>query len=203
MNKVQEFLDMQEKIIQEDRKNTLVALGLTEKEYEPDDVTHSYKYSEYDYFNGKRKYYRTVAINVTDEEYNKILIKTKQVEEINNRKERQKQQSISKRYITKKIIPIFEKQQEESIFGNKKEESKTGKCKVATILRTSAWIIGFIAIFTGLIISLSTKNFVPFLCIMLCSAFEIILCEALSSILDYLAELTAIARNGFKYKESD
>lgn len=94
MNKVEQFIKEQNKIILEDREKTLIALGLTEKEYAPDDkdLISIWEYPKYDYVNDEKKYYREVAIKVTDEEYALILSKAKQVEEI-MAKEKQNQQN--------------------------------------------------------------------------------------------------------------
>ena len=68
MNKVEQYLEKQNKIILEDREKTLISLGLTDKEYSPDNIE-SREFPKYNYINGEKKYYKEVAIQVTDEEY--------------------------------------------------------------------------------------------------------------------------------------
>lgn len=200
MNQIGIYLDKLNKIISEDKARTLIALGLTEKEYAPDGKE-SWKYSKVDYINGEKKYYRDVAISVTDEEYALILIKAKQVEEIRAKEEQQKQHKVSYR-VTKKWIPVFEKQKSDSYSLNE-ETVDDGRSRIATILRTVSWIIGILAVVAGIAISFETDNFLTLFIVLGTWAVEMLMFYALAAVLDYLAELTSIARHGFKYNESN
>ena len=116
MNKVEQYIEKQNKIILEDREKTLIALGLIEKEYAPEnDNRESYRYPKYDYLNGEKRYYKEVAIKVTDEEYALILSKVKQVEEIKAKEEQERQRERNKvsNRVIKKWIPVFEKPKSE------------------------------------------------------------------------------------------
>lgn len=204
MNKIEQYIEKQNKIILEDREKTLIALGLTEKEYSPDDYK-SWKYPECDYVNGEKKYYRNVAIQVTDEEYALILSKAKQVEEIKAREEqeRQKEQNKVSYRVIKKWIPVFEKPKSEWSSPSEEEKVDNGRSKIASILRTVAWIIGILAFISGIVIAFGTDNFLPVLITLGAGAMEMLMFYALAAVLDYLAELTSIARNGFKYTETN
>lgn len=204
MDKIEQYIERQNKIILEDRENTLIALGLTEKEYSPDN-RESWKYSKYDYVNGEKRYYREVAIQVTDEEYALILSKAKQVEEIKTKEEQERQKERSKvsYSVVKKWIPVFEKTKSEWSSPNEEEKVDKGRSKIASILRTVAWIIGIIAVISGIIITFGTENFSPVLITFVAGAMEMLMFYALAAVLDYLAELTSIARNGFKYNETN
>ena len=204
MNKVEQYIEKQNKIILEDRDKTLIALGLTEKEYSPDN-RESWKYSKYDYVNGEKKYYREVAIQVTDEEYALILSKVKQVEEIEvkEEQERQKERNRVSYRVIKKWIPVFEKPKSEWSSPSGEEKIDNGRSEIASILRTVAWIIGILAVISGIVIAFGTKNFLPVLITFGAGAMEVLMFYALAAILDYLAELTSIARNGYKYTETN
>lgn len=202
MNKIEMYLEKQNKIILEDREKTLIALGLIEKEYSPDN-RESWQYSKYDYVNGEKQYYKEVAIKVTDEEYALILSKSKQVDEIKAKEEQERQKERNKvsYKVIKKWIPVFEKPKNESLFGDDKEQVDTGKSKAAKNIRITYYVLLVIAFIGAIIIDLTEDiNILPYVAIG--GLVESVLVEGLASILDYLAELTSIARNGFKYNES-
>lgn len=192
MNKIEQFIKEQDRIILEDREKTLIALGLTEKEYVPDDADqiYSYEYPQYDYVNGKEKYYREVAIKITDEEYALILSKVRQVEEIRARQNLSNEEQNVPNNIIKKWIPVF-----------KKTDNK-GWSKTAKSIRTTYYILYGLAVLVSFIISITKQiPVVPF--VVLGGLIEGVIIEGFASILDYLAELTSIARNGFKYTETN
>lgn len=202
MNKIEEYIEKQDKIILEDREKNLIALGLTEKVYSPDN-RESWQYSKYDYVNGEKKFYKEVAIHVTDEEYTLILSKAKQVENIKLKEDqaKQKEQNRTSYRIIKKWIPVFQKPASE--WSSPSEEVDNGRSKIASMLRTVAWILGILSIISGIVIAFGTENFLPILIALGVGAIEMLMFYALASILDYLAELTAIVRNGFKYNETN
>lgn len=204
MNRIEQYIEKQNKIILEDREKTLIALGLTEKEYSPDN-RESWKYPKYDFDKGEKKYYREVAIQVTDEEYALILSKAKQVEEIKAKEEdeRQKKQKMASYKVIKKWIPVFEKPKSEWSLPNEEEKADNGRSKIASILRTVAWIIGLFAVISGIVTAFGTESILPVLITFGAGAMEMLVFYALADILDYLAELTSIARNGFKYTETN
>ena len=203
MNKIEQYLEKQNKIILEDREKTLIALGLTEKEYSNDDFK-SWKYPECDYVNGEKKYYRSVAIQVTDEEYALILSKAKQVEEIKAREEQERQKERNKvsYRVIKKWIPVFEKPKSECDLPNEEEKVDNGKSKAAKNIRITYYVLLAIAFIGAIILDVSEDiNILPY--VVIGGLIESVLVEGLASILDYLAELTSIARNGFKYTETN
>lgn len=204
MNKVEQYIKKQNKVISEDREKTLIALGLTDKEYSPDNRK-SWEYSECDYINGEKRYYKEVAVQVTDEEYQLILSKAKQVEEIKAKEEQERQKERNKvsYRVIKKWIPVFEKPKSEWSSPSEEENVDNGRSKIASILRTVAWIIGIIAVIAGIVVAFGTDNFLSVLLTFSTGAIGMLLFYALAAILDYLAELTAIARNGFKYIETN
>lgn len=197
------FLEAQNKIILEDREKTLIELGLTEKEYSPDGKE-SYLYSKYDYVSGEKKYYRDIAISVTDDEYELILSKVKQVEDIRAKEEKIKLREISRKSnnATKKWIPIFEKPKDESSYIEEKKPIDNGKSKMASVIRGSSWTISIIALLFCIFLSINSKNIFPIVIVLCADAIYEIVAYTGAAILDYLAELTSIARNGFKYKET-
>ena len=75
--KVKEFLDAKKKAEQkkyaEEKQKTLIALGLFEKVYSPNN-TYSAEFPvyEYDSVSGKNKWYKKVPIEITDEEYQEV-----------------------------------------------------------------------------------------------------------------------------------
>ena len=202
MNKVEQYIEKQNKIILEDREKTLISLGLVDKEYSPDDFK-TYKYPEFDYVNGEKKYYRNVAIHVTDEEYSLIISKSKQVEEIKRKEEQEREKERNKvsYKIIKKWVPVFEKPKNESLFGDDKEQVDTGKSKAAKNIRITYYVLLALAFIGAIILDVTEEtNILPYVAIG--GIVESVLVEGLASILDYLAELTSIARNGYKYNET-
>lgn len=199
MNQVELFLKKQDEIIAEDREKTLIALGLVEKEYSPDGKE-SYKYSKCDYVNGQKRYYREVALSVTDEEYELIIFKSKQVEAIKAKRESERAKEDSKRI--KKWIPIFVKPKEETLWRDEKEEIETGKSKVAKALRIYGLVFAVLCFIFSIVIAATLEAFWPFLVVTLFASFNFILIESIANILDYLAEMTSIAKYGYKYDES-
>ena len=204
MNKIEQYIERQNKIILEDREKTLISLGLVDKEYSPDDFK-TYKYPEIDYVNGEKKYYRNVAIQVTDEEYALILSKSKQVEEIERKEEQEREKERNKvsYRITKKWVPVFEKPKDEWNSYDEKEEVDDGKSKIAKKLRAVAWAIVIIATISGLIADTTLGSFFVTICAFGASMVEWLALYSVASVLDYLAELTSIARNGYKYTETN
>lgn len=206
MSKVEEYIKKQNKVILEDREKTLIALGLTEKEYSPD-YKEDFNHKKYDFINGERRYYRDVAIKVTDEEYELIISKAKQVEAIKAKEEEKLKDAQKKKHtkvikVVKKWIPIFEKPQSklESLFETEEKVDK-GRSTIALILRVVAWITGIVALFTGIYLSIELNNALVLAITSGASAMGILLLLALAEILDRLAELTSIERNGLRYTE--
>ena len=70
MNKLEQYIKKQNKIICEDKERTLISLGLTEKEYSPNNLE-TWQYSKYDYVDGEKRYYREVILK------KKLVIKKK------------------------------------------------------------------------------------------------------------------------------
>lgn len=180
MSKLEQYIDDQNKIIAKNREKTLIALGLTEKEYSPDGAK-TREHKEYDYSNGEKRYYRNVAIQVTDEEYELILSKKKQVDKI-----LATNKTSNKPFY---LLPI-------------KRDSDEFKSTIAVVLRAVAWVFGLIMAFAGIIIAVNTESFTPVLLGVGLGAFELLMFYSLAAILDYLAELAFIARNGYKYTDT-
>ncbi len=160
---------------------------------------------KYDYVSGEKRYYKEVAMQVTDEEYALILSKAKEVAEIKAKQEQsnRKNEIGPHNRIIKKWIPIFEKPKSEWDSTSEKEKTDNGRSKIASILRAVAWILGILSVISGIVIAFGTENFLPVLITLGAGAIEMLMFYALASILDYLAELTSIARNGFKYNETN
>ena len=117
MSKLGRYLQEQDRIIREDREKTLIALGLTEKEYGD-----SRQHTQWDYINGEKRYYREIAIEVTDEEYALILSKTRQVEEIQQRDKEKRKAALHAPHVPiKKWIPVFAKKRNAGLFGDDNE----------------------------------------------------------------------------------
>ena len=202
MNKLEQYLAKQDKIINDDREKTLISLGLVEKEYAPDNKE-NWKYTKYDYKDGEKRYYREVAIKVTDEEYALIMQKTKQVAEIRAKEEqeRQKERSRASLNVVKQCMPVFRKPKSEWQTYGEEEKADNGRSGIATLLRIVAWTLFALACIGGIILAL-TEDMTWALVVLLACPIELLLFLAFASVLDHLAELTAIARNGYKYSET-
>jgi len=202
------YLAKQDKIIAGDREKTLIALGLTVKEYAPGN-TPTYQYKEYEYQGGEKVYYRRVAMPMTDEEYRLVLEKARQVEEIESRQRAEEERRRAPGRIVKHLRPEFALPRPQPLPGETEEKSAEGRSKIARALRVLAWtgFIGLlIACFVLWVVSISPDAEVGVdfstVCWLLGGAvLELLLFCALAEILDALAELTAIARHGYKYSE--
>lgn len=75
--KVKEFLDAkkvaEKKKYEEEKQSTLIELGLCEKVYSPDNnYSEEFSWSEWDSVNSTNRYYKVVAVEITDEEYEEV-----------------------------------------------------------------------------------------------------------------------------------
>lgn len=164
MTSYEHFIKEQDRIIQEDKENTLISLGIIEREYAPNGKS-GWPYDKSDYINGERRYYKEVAAKVTDDEYAEILEKAQKVTEIKRKKENLR-------------ISKSETVSTEDITSN-----------VATVLRYVVGIIGVIAVIIALFLFGEEETAITG-GIVLGSAFvEGVLLIALAEILDRLAEI--------------
>lgn len=200
MTAVEMYLAKQDRIIMKDKQKTLIALGLTRKEYSPDNIK-TREYDKYDYQDGEKHYYKEVAIEVSDEEYAQILEKAAQVEAI-KAKEAQKRNGNNTYKVTKQWIPVFKKPVDEHALSDEKDKVETGKSKAAKSIRIMKWIIAAVAVVYAIILSVDAESFMPILVAAFSVALEMTLFEGFASILDYQAEQLAILRNGYKYNET-
>ncbi len=188
MDKIEEFLESQRKAIAAEREETLIALGLFEKEYAPNNKL-SYQYKEFDIENGEKIYYRKKALTVTEEQWAEIVTMQAQLEEMENRKAKKEAQRMQKAGTSvKKWIPIFEK----------KADSSEGESKIALYLRVIAILWACVGGFVGVITITEGLTGIVLLASVVLS---VVLLYAIAEILSYLAELTAIAREGVQYSE--
>lgn len=160
-------------IKEQDKEQTLIALGLTEREYAPNGVG-NWQYDKSDYLNGIRRYYREVAIKVSDEEYSVILEKAKAVAEI--------------------------KKKRESALASKNEPAyaEDTSSKVATVLRYIVGITSVIVVITALI--LFGEEYTAALGGIILGAvlLEGVLLVALAEILDRLSEISYYTKRTMK-----
>ena len=191
MDKIEEYLEKQRKVILEDREETLISLGLFEKEYSPNGKYH-YQYKEYDLADGEKRYYRKKALPVTEEQWAEIVSLHEKTSEIQARKEqeREKRSKYSVSVPTKKWIPVFVKN----------EEGREGKSQIAKVIRVIAIVFAILGGCIG-VIEIFDEFFVGI--VMLTGVVvSVLLLLAVSEILSYSAELLAIAREGVKFSES-
>ena len=201
MTSLERYFKEQDKIIAEDKEKTLIALGITEKEYAPDGEA-SASYPNFNYVDGEKRYYREVAANISDEEYAEVLKKKALVDAIRakEQQELEKKQAAQRAHYTKKWLPIFQKPKSEWEGSDPEDETPTGKSSLAQALRTIAWI--FIVLGSLGCLYLLFVNFLLAFAMILGVALASLLPFALAEILDHLAEQTAILRAGFIYQET-
>ena len=75
------YIEKQNRIIEQDKEETLIALGIVEIEYSPNGEK-SEVYDKFVLVDGKKVFCKIKAANVSDEEYALILEKRRQVAEI-------------------------------------------------------------------------------------------------------------------------
>ena len=201
MTTIESYIEQQDKIISEHREKTLVSLGICEKEYAPDNVSSS-KYPKYEYRNGEKLYYREVAAKVTDEQWAEIVEKTQAAQKI---KEQEQQEEEKNRRQTTRIIkrwvPIFEFPKPDPILAESSKQVE-GESRFARVMKIIAVLLGIACIISGCVLMITMESG-GMIVVGIISAVTVSLpLLALGEILDYLAELSAIARNGYKYNEA-
>lgn len=197
-DQVKKYIEAQRSIIERDKEKRLIELGVTEKEYAPDNQR-SYTYDMCEEVDGEKKYYRIVAAKVTDEEYAEILENDRQIDLIFAR-EKEKEASLNAPgEEEKKWVPVYELPSGEENTTSAERYSQ-GKSTCAATLRVLAWILFIVVSIIGLITGADVgEGWMTFVCIG-AGLLNMLFFYALAEILDRLAELTAIARNGIKYK---
>lgn len=82
-NEIQELVNKKSKLNANEKKDLLFSLGLFEKKYSQDNhSTNEYPYQDFD---GKvTKYYKFSALDISDEDYKKILLLQAQKEQLEN-----------------------------------------------------------------------------------------------------------------------
>ena len=86
MKSLEEFMKEQDSVIREHREKTLINAGLVERKYSPDNkASYEYPHCEYD-SNGDKRYYRDVAIKITDEQWQEVLEKNDAIKQMEMRK---------------------------------------------------------------------------------------------------------------------
>ena len=78
---------------------------------------------------------------------------------------------------------------------------KDGKSTCAKVLRIFAWLTMVIVAIVGIMLGLDTENFLITLACWVGGGVNMTIMFAIAEVLDRLAEISAIARNGMKYKE--
>jgi len=170
MTAIERYIKEQERIIEKDKENTLIELGIVEREYSPNGLWTGV-YNKTETINGEKKYFREVPAKVTDEEYALILQKAKQVQEIQSRKEIKRKGEL-----------------------DKYDSPEDRESKLAKILRIVAEVIFVLALVGGGIIAAKVESFVVFIGVALGSTVELLLFCALAEILDHLKEIAYYAR---------
>ena len=198
-DKVKKYLDGQDSIIEKYKEKKLIELGLTEKEYAPDNQS-SYIYNNSEIIDGEKRYFRYAAIKVTDEEYEQILQRERQIDAIyeseNNRLQREA--IISEKKRDKKWVPVYNFVQKERMSKGKAELYERGRSACAVDLRIIAWIIMLVAGIGGFIAGHDCDAYWITLVCLVTGGINMAIMYAIAEILDRLAEISAIARNGIK-----
>ena len=200
MSRVSEFLQEQDKIIANDREKTLISLGLFEKEYSPNGGF-SRSYPKYDIVNGEKCYYREVAIEVTEEEWQAITEKAKVVSEIRAREDEEERKARAE--MAKKrgvrddlILPNFVAEEKNE---NGDIEVK-GRSGLSTPLRVMAFVLALLYVVGGIAAWCRgcEEQFANYIAN---AALNFLVFFALAEILDRLATLVAMGKAGFHIKK--
>ena len=197
MSKISEFLQKQDDLIAADREKTLIALGLFEKEYSPNGGF-SRLYPKYDVVDGEKRYYREVAITVTEEEWQAITEKAKTVSEIRAREEEAEKQvrmEMAKKYAVTddKILPNLTSEEMEK----DKKKSRSG---LSFPMRMMSFVLALLYVIGG-IIAWCDGYEDQFLNYITNAVLNFLVFYALAEILDRLAAITAHLQNGFHIKK--
>ena len=182
MKSVKQFLEEQDAIIKKDREKTLVELGLTEKVCSPENKK-SPEYPKYEYKNGQKVYYKTVAIDVTDEEYELIITKANQVKAIREKGKNTK--------AARKLTPLFKS-------GTKNSDNSR---KLAKIYRIFAILAAIAATIVGIAYGIMMDFFPITLAGIAAGALMTIAPLAAANLLESNAELLSILHEGGVYTE--
>lgn len=197
---VQDFLTAQDKELQKDREKKLLELGIVKKVYSPDGKK-TYEYDKCDYLNGEQRYYKEVALEVSDSEWLAIQERVKAISEIEEEEKaiyKQKEEE-RQRNLVKSILPNFV-YKDDSLFGEEKEES--GKSKIAKTLRIIAWIVGIIE-FIGAIVLFKQLGILAIVGGVISIVPFMVICYAAAAALDYLARISATLQGGYKVTKTN
>ena len=197
MSKISEFLQKQDDLIAADREKTLIALGLFEKEYSPNGGF-SRLYPKYDVVDGEKRYYREVAITVTEEEWQAITEKAKTVSEIRAREEEAEKQArmeMAKKYAVTddKILPNLTSEEME-------KDKKKSRSRLSFPMRMMSFVLALLYVIGG-IIAWCDGYEDQFLNYITNAVLNFLVFYALAEILDRLAAITAHLQNGFHIKK--
>ena len=197
MSKISEFLQKQDDLIAADREKTLIALGLFEKEYSPNG-SFSRLYTKYDVVDGEKRYYREVAITVTEEEWQAIAEKAKTVSEIRAREEEAEKQArmeMAKKYAVTddKILPNLTSEEME-------KDKKKSRSRLSFPMRMMSFVLALLYVIGG-IIAWCDGYEDQFLNYITNAALNFLVFYALAEILDRLAVMAAHLQEGFHIKK--
>lgn len=165
MDALEKYYARQDRIIQEDKEKTLIALGLVEREYSPDGTRNSI-YDKAAYDGQEIRYYREVAIKVTDEEYEQIIRKAEQVNAIEQR--------------------LLKQRNERADWALAAEEPR--KSGTASGIKIFAWVYCIFLLIAGIILGIASETFLPVIICAAAGAAGFVIPYALAEILEYLAE---------------
>lgn len=194
MDKVEAFLRKQHKTIKEERDRVLIELGLCEKEYYQYEG-YSPDYPEYEQVNGVAVYFRYVPIEVTEEQWKAIVFSVKKVEEAKG--------IVAKKTRDRKTLLPMRYGSSDSVNFHWNNKLDLGESKVANIIKAISGVLGAFMIIAGIITSGETGSAIPFLIFAAAAAINLLLSCSFTSVLDYLANLTAVIRGGFKFENDD
>lgn len=131
-----------------------------------------------------------------------VLKKKALVDAIQAKERQERERSDAARHAnsTKKWVPVFKKPKDEWERPSSNEIPPTGKSKLASIIKSVAWIILILSAFAGLI--LLVNNFAIAIMLLGSSLVGCLSLFALAEILNNIAEQTEIMRQGYIYRES-
>lgn len=91
----------------------------------------------------------------------------------------------------------------EEIKAKEEQKEDDGRSKLARNLRVGTWILNIFAIIIGIVGAIQTESIFAILVSLGAVSIQTFVYTVLAAILDYLAEITSIARNGYKYTETN
>lgn len=198
MDEVEAYLQAQDKVIQQDREETLIRLGITQREFSPNGEK-TWQYTIPSYENGETRYYREIALPVNEQQWKAILEKESAVAQIEERKKEaeRKNQTQQLAGMVQTIVPMLETPPFSTGASGAQKEANDGRSRIAPFLRGISLLIGILSVLISLLAAINVKESTAFWITVGGATLMVLSFMATAEILDRLANIQANMEKGY------